>query len=210
MFVRKRLGLELVLVGLVIALGAVAWDLSYVAEQGVGEPDQQHDEGAIMAHNLAATVVVVLGVVLAALGARMLLLERPATRNAYALFAASTLMFADGILHFFVVSEHLATLPFAVFFVIAGAVQLGLGFQLFRASPRVYFASVLVMAALVVAFFASRLVAPPFADEPEPVESLGVVSKVLEIAAIGALAFLLYRWRAETKSKAGAKEPLAP
>src|SRR3990172_9945701 len=139
----KRLGLELVLVGLVIALGAVTWDLSYV----LGQPAEHHhgDEAAVIAHNTVATIVVIVGVVLAAVGARMLLLGKPASRDAYALFAASSLMLADGILHFYVVSEHLSILSFAVFFVVAGAVQLVLGFGLFRAKPLVYLLSVLLL-----------------------------------------------------------------
>ncbi|MEK6851336.1 MAG: hypothetical protein AABY30_02230, partial [Candidatus Thermoplasmatota archaeon] len=78
---RRRLGFELVIVGLFVAMGAVAWDLSYVA--GMPEPAEPHDDTAIMAHNAAATVVVILGVVLATVGARMLLLEKPASRQAH-------------------------------------------------------------------------------------------------------------------------------
>ncbi len=188
----KRLGLELVLVGLVIALGAVTWDLSYV----LGQPAESHDEeAAVIAHNTVATVVVIVGVVLAAVGARMLLLGKPAGREAYALFAASSLMLADGILHFYVVSEHLSILSFAVFFVVAGAVQLVLGFGLFRAKPLVYLISIAVLIGLVVVFFVTRVVAPPGLAEPEHFEPIGVVSKVLEFVALGALGYLVYRWR---------------
>ena len=189
----KRLGLELVLVGLVIALGAVTWDLSYV----LGQPVEHHqgEEAAVFAHNTIATIVVIAGVVLAAFGARMLLLGKPASRQAYALFAASSLMLADGILHFYVVSEHLSILSFAVFFVVAGAVQLVLGFGLFRAKPLVYLFSVLVLIGLVVVFFVTRVVPPPGVTEPEQFEAVGVVSKLLEFGALGALGYLMYRWR---------------
>ena len=190
---RKRLGYELVLVGLVIALGAVTWDLSYV----LGQPVEHHqgEEAAVFAHNTIATIVVIAGVVLAAFGARMLLLGKPASRQAYALFAASSLMLADGILHFYVVSEHLSILSFAVFFVVAGAVQLVLGFGLFRAKPLVYLFSVLVLIGLVVVFFVTRVVPPPGVTEPEQFEAVGVVSKLLEFGALGALGYLMYRWR---------------
>lgn len=191
--VRKRLGKELVLVGLVIALGAVTWDLSYV----MGQPVEHHDghEAAVIAHNTVATVLVIIGVALSAVGARMLLLGKPAGREAYALFAASSLMLADGVLHFYVVSEHLSILSFAVFFVVAGAVQLVLGFGLFRAKPLIYIFSVLVLVGLVVVFFVTRVVPPPGMTEPEQFEAVGAVSKVLEFAALGALSYLVYRWR---------------
>lgn len=199
------MGLELVLVGLFVALGAVTWDLSYVLS--VQEPGHPHEEGAVLAHNAAATAVVVVGVVLAALGARMLLLGKPATRNAFLLFLASTLMFADGILHFYVVSEHLAILPFAAFFVAAGAVQLGLGFGLFKARPIVYYLSVLVTIGLIVLFFASRSFTLPFSEGPEGFEAIGIVSKALEFVTLGALGLLLYRWRSEAKAGAAAPPP---
>ena len=202
---RRRLGFELVIVGLFVAMGAVAWDLSYVA--GMPEPAQPHDDTVIMAHNAAATIVVILGVILAAIGARMLLLEKPASRQAYLLFATSTLMFADGVLHFFVVSEHLAILPFAVFFVVAGAAQIGLGFGLFKPRPFVYLVSAVLTIGLIGLFFLSRTVTLPYAEGPEEYEVLGLVSKALEVVTVVALGALLYRWRADLK--AGAEAPPA-
>ena len=193
------MGIELILVGLLVALGAVTWDLSYIlsAEQA-GHP---HDEETVLAHNAAATVVVVIGVLLTALGARMLLLEKPASRNASLLFLASSLMFADGVLHFYVVSEHLAVLPFALFFVVAGAIQLGLGFGLFKERPLVYYLSVVVTLGLIALFFAARAVAVPFSEGPEEFEALGILSKVLEFLTLGVLGLLLYRWRATSRAE---------
>jgi hypothetical protein len=206
---RKRLGLELVLVGLVIALGAVAWDLSYV----LGQPAQHHagQEVAVIAHNTVATIVVLVGVVLAAVGARILLLGKPAKREAYLLFAASTLMLADGILHFFVVSEHLSVLPFAAFFVVAAFVQLALGFGLLMpqhspSRPFLYYLGILVTVGLFGLFFVSRTITLPFATEPEEYNAVGILSKVLEVVTLGALGGLLYRWRVSAKSAA----PVAP
>jgi hypothetical protein len=203
--VRRRLGFELVIVGLFVAMGAVAWDLSYVA--GMPVPAEPHDDTVIMAHNTAATIVLILGVILAAIGARMLLLGKPASRQAYLLFATSTLMFADGVLHFFVVSEHLAIVPFAVFFVAAGAAQIGLGFGLFKPRPFVYLVSAVLTVGLIGLFFLSRTVTLPYAEGPEEYEFLGLVSKVLEFATIAALGILLYRWRVHVR--AGAETPPA-
>ncbi|MEK6851337.1 MAG: hypothetical protein AABY30_02235, partial [Candidatus Thermoplasmatota archaeon] len=130
---------------------------------------------------------------------------RTITAGAHLLFVASTLMFADGVLHFFVVSEHLSILPFAVFFVAAGAVQIGLGFGLFKPRPFVYLVSAVLTVGLIGLFFLSRAVTLPYADGPEEYEVLGLVSKALEFATIAALGILLYRWRADVK--AGAETP---
>ncbi len=199
---RRRLGFEVLLVGLFIAFGAVAWDLDSVASGGA--------VGMGAAHSLAATIVVILGVVLAVLGARMLLLERP-NRVAYALFAASSLMFADGILHFYVVADHLAIAPYAVFFVLAGAVQIALGFGLFRERPLVYGFSALVTVGLIALFFAARGTTLPFGTGPEEWEASGVLSKVLEGATLGALVALIYWQRTAVRAgaPAAADEPKA-
>lgn len=208
---RKRLGLEIVFVGLVIAIGAVTWDLSYV----LGQPPAHHHggEATIIAHNTVATIVVIVGVVLAAAGARMLLLGKPAMKEAYLLFAASTLMLADGVLHFFVVSEHLSVLPFAAFFVVAAFVQLALGFGLlmpkrFPSRPLLYYLGILVTIGLFALFFVSRTITLPFASGPEDYNAVGILSKVLEVVTLGALGGLLYRWRVNAKSAAPmAREP---
>jgi 4-amino-4-deoxy-L-arabinose transferase-like glycosyltransferase len=199
-----------VLVGLVVALGAVTWDLSYVLGQPVEHYQDEH--AAVVAHNTIATVVVIVGVVLAAIGARMLLLGKPAKSEAYLLFAASTLMLADGVLHFFVVSEHLAIRPFAVFFAAAASIQLGLGFGLlmpqFRllSRPALYYVSILTTIGLIILFFVSRTTTMPFAPRPDDYDTVGILSKVLEIGTLGALGGLVYRWRAS----AGATVPAAP
>jgi len=44
-------------------------------------------------------------------------------------------------------------------------------------------------------FFVTRVVPPPGVTEPEQFEAVGVVSKLLEFGALGALGYLMYRWR---------------
>ena len=196
---RSKMGWILVFAGLLIAVIAVAWELGVV----LGQPVAEHagHEPAVAVHSAAATAAVVIGVLLATVGARAILLQRAATPEATALFAASTLLFADGILHLDLVGEHLSTLPFAVFFMAAGAVQLVLGFALFRGRPLVYLLSILVTVGLIGLFFLSRLVAVPFAEGPEGIEALGVLSKAVEFGALVALGFLLYRWRVGAKAE---------
>lgn len=202
---QKRTGLQFLLIGLVIAVAAVTWDLTFV----MSEEKMAGGGGMnVVAHNAAATVVVILGVLLAAWGTRMLLLDRP-RREAYALFAASSLMFADAILHFYVVADHLEIAPFAVFFVVAGIVQVALGFGLFRSRPLVYGLSVLVTVGLIAVFFAARIWTLPFASGPEEWELSGVVSKVLEVLTLVALVVLLYWQRTTAKAGASSETPKA-
>ena len=201
--IRLQLGHILVVAGLILALSAVAWELSVVLAQPVGE--HAGHEPAIAAHSAAATAVVVVGILLATLGARAAIFRtKPASPEASALFVASALLFADGILHLDLVGEHLSILPFALVFVAAGALQIVLGFALFRARPFVLVPSVLVTLGLIVLFFVSRVTTVPFAEGPEEFEAVGALSKALEFGVLAALGFLLYRWRVRTGATATA------
>jgi len=195
-------GLELILIGIMAAVGAIAWELSALlvaAETHVG-----HEEAVV--HNAVATVVVILGVLLAAVGTRLILRSRFEAPEGYALLVASSAMFADGILHLEVVGEHLQILPYAIFFVAAGGTQLALGFGLLRARPLVYLVSSLVTIMLIVIFFVARFVALPFSEGVESFEAIGLLSKALEFAALSAVVFLLARWR-DLRAEVGGRKP---
>ena len=184
----------------------MAWDLSSVlAEQGPAG-GHTHGEG-VTPHNRMATVVVILGTFVAASGVRIALGE--AGRQELLLFIASSSMFADGVVHFYVVSEHLGGAPFVAFFAATGAVQLVLGYALLRGARVTYMASAILTAGLIALFFVTRLVPPPFAAEPETFEPVGLISKALESSTLIALGLLLYRWRSEARAAVPAP-PSAP
>lgn len=204
---RRRGGLELVLVGIVIAMMAVAWDFDNAAEHS-GAPDH-HEGTAHTARDPAAIPLIVLGTLVAGVGTGLHVIGKPPTRVAYALFTASYLMLADGVVHFYAVSDHVSIPLFGAFFAAVGAAQLGLAVGLWRAKPLVYLVSGALMAGLIVLFFVTRFISPPGMAEPEAFEPLGILSKVLEFAALGALVYLVLRWRsgARLATRSAVSEP---
>lgn len=95
-----------------------------------------------------------------------------------------------GVVHLALTAEHFAEGPaFGLFFLAAAAFQVWLAAALLHGpGPRVYRAGLWGSAALVATWMATRLIPPPGAGEPEPVELWGVLATALEVAAIVALA----------------------
>lgn len=91
--------------------------------------------------------------------------------------------------HLFLTPEHFREGPqFGLFFLAADLFQLWLAFALLlMPGPLVYRTGLWGSAALVATWMITRLIPPPGASSPEPVELWGVVATALEIAAIIAL-----------------------
>ncbi len=92
--------------------------------------------------------------------------------------------------HIFLTPEHFREGPqFGLFFLAADAFQLWLAFALLLTSgPRVYRIGLWGTAAIAATWMLTRLIPPPGAPKPEPIEFWGVLATGLEIAAIVALA----------------------
>ncbi|MBI3648645.1 MAG: hypothetical protein HY240_07855 [Actinobacteria bacterium] len=107
-----------------------------------------------------------------------------------ATFLTVALVLGAANVHLFLTPEHFRDGPqFGLFFLAADAFQLWLAFALLlMPSPRVYRIGLWGGAVLVATWMTTRLIPPPGAPRPEPVELWGVVATVLEIAAIVALA----------------------
>ncbi len=97
---------------------------------------------------------------------------------------------------------HLALTPshwdesaaYGLFFLLAGLAQLLLAAVMGRAAgDRVWPTVVVVNLALVGIYAATRLVPPPGADAPEPVDAVGLVTVAAEVAAAAAGAIVARR-----------------
>ncbi|MGH2655500.1 MAG: hypothetical protein ACRDIZ_02160 [Actinomycetota bacterium] len=104
--------------------------------------------------------------------------------------ALTGLVGGAGAIHLALIPEHFGEgAAFGVFFVAASAFQLWLAAALLlRPGPRIHRAGLWGTAALVATWMVTRLIPPPAAAEPEPVELWGVLATALEVAAIVALA----------------------
>lgn len=104
------------------------------------------------------------------------------------LLTAALVLAAENV-HVFLTPEHFREGPqFGLFFLAADIFQVWLVFALLlMPGPRVYRTGLWGSAVLVATWMITRLIPPPGAASPEPVELLGVVATALEIAAIVAL-----------------------
>ena len=93
-----------------------------------------------------------------------------------------------GFAHLALTPEHWEeSTAYGLFFLAAGLVQLLLAAVMGRdTGDRVWPSVVVVNLALVGVYVATRLVPPPGADVPEPVDAVGVVTVVAEVVAAAA------------------------
>jgi len=100
------------------------------------------------------------------------------------LYLASLLLIADGIIHMSLIAGHIEDLHQAVFFGAVAVVQIVAGLTLPESSRRVRDLWMVFTLFLIALYAASRIVGVSILFDLEPVESLGVVSKVLEVLLI--------------------------
>ena len=139
------------------------------------------------AHSPISIAFAVLGPAVVLMG---LLLSHPGSLRPVqsgGLVAGLTLLYADGLVHWLAVLEHLGEPPSVAFFLVAGGVQVG-AVPLIRHRQRVIWGvGVALTLFLIELYIITRIVPPPFSFRPESVETLGVVSKGIEFAVLAAL-----------------------
>ena len=107
--------------------------------------------------------------------------------------AASVLAFASGFIHLALVPVHWKQgVAFGLFFIGGAVVLLACGLALVLSPTRRWYAfgagSVL---SLIAVYGITRVVTPPFADGPEPLEPVGLLTKFLELGLLVCLGYLL-------------------
>ncbi len=111
-----------------------------------------------------------------------------ASDRGFALVGGLSLLYADGLLHWFAILEHIGAVPFMWFFAVSGAVQVfAIPFAL--RSERVAWWSGVALSVFFLVLYAAVLVAPePLNVEPEGVTGLGLLSKAAELGILGGMA----------------------
>jgi hypothetical protein len=98
--------------------------------------------------------------------------------------AGLTLLYADGLLHWLAVLEHLGEPLSAIFFLVAGGVQVGAVPLVLRRERALWWVGVALTVFFIELYVITRIVPPPFSLEPESIESLGTLSKGTELALL--------------------------
>jgi hypothetical protein len=162
------------------AIGSVLLDLSG-APRPLEDPGEVHgDHEVAIAHPAPAVGLAVLAATLAGTGVPLALVGSKKSRRWIHLAWALILLFIDGLVHWFAASEHIASTPSLAFFLAVGALQIAAVPIALRWQGVLWWAGAVLMPLLFILFAVTRFVPPPFETQPEPVETLGLLSKGIE------------------------------
>lgn len=183
---RIFLGNVLVVMAVGLAVGMLLLDVSQVPAQAP-EPHGHESTEPAATHSPDALALAVEGVAVVTIGLALRSAGHVRSRREIGLALGLVLLYLDGVIHWLAVADHLAVLPSATFFVITGAVQISAVPLVLRRERALWFVGVFFTVFLIELYLATRFVPAPFATEPESLEFLGTISKVVEIAILGAL-----------------------
>lgn len=142
-----------------------------------------------------AMAVGIVGALLVASGFPQSVRNRRAPRLRAAKLAALLLLLADGVIHLYASTDHAFVPVFAAFFFAVGLGQVALPPLVVRKTGLLVWFGIWTSVGLIALFAYTRISPPPFHDEPEPVETLGLASKALEVAIVAVLAYIFLRAR---------------
>lgn len=183
---RIFIGSLLVVIAVGVAVAMLLLDVSEVPAQAP-EPHEHGSTELAATHSSDVLGFAVEGVAVVAVGVALRSSGRVRSRREIGLALVLVLLYLDGVIHWLAVSEHLAELPSATFFVITGAVQISAAPLVWRRERALWFVGAFFTVFLIELYLATRFVPAPFATEPESFEFLGSMSKVVEFAILGAL-----------------------
>jgi len=186
---RGGVGWALIFVAVVAAAVVPVLDILQAPASAAPAPDHgMETEATPIVHSSDAILVAVegLGALTVGLG---LVVPRPLTsERGFALVGGLSLLYADGLIHWFAILEHLAEPPSAAFFAIAGAAQVFAIPVALRGRRVLWWVGVALPVFFLELFLVTRFVPAPFALSPEPVEALGLLSKAAELGLLAAMA----------------------
>ncbi len=183
---RSRLGKLLLIFGIVLALGVLLADLVAVPPSTAASSSHAAHGAVVVApaHSPVAIGLALLGPAIVLAG---LVLSIPGSFRSVqwvGIVAGLTLLYADGLLHWLAVLEHLGEPLSVVFFIVAGGVQVAAVPLVLRRERALWWVGVALTVFFIELYLATRVVPPPFSLEPESLESLGALSKGIELAVL--------------------------
>lgn len=181
-----------------LALLALVLDLS-AAPAGGGGVDTHL---APVAHPPAALFAAGAGVVAASVGVALHPFAFASGRRLVALKVGLIALYADGVIHWLAVLEHIGSGSQMAFFLVSGAAQIGAVWPWGRFPPLVWIVGVPFTIALIGLYFVTRVVPAPFEVHAEPFEALGAISKAVEMVMLASLGAALDHRRIVERLKA--------
>ena len=186
---RLGAGWALILVAVVFAVAVPVLDIL----QAPASPPVAHGDGEAIGatsvvHSSDAIAVGVEGLVALVVGLGLVVPASLRSERGFVLVVGLSLLYVDGLIHWFAILEHLVEPPSAAFFAIAGAAQIFAIPLALRGGRVLWWVGVALTVFFFELFLVTRFVPPPFALAPEPLEALGVLSKASELGLLAAMA----------------------
>ncbi len=186
---KLRFGKFLIILGVAIAAGVLVTDLmAGLASTGAVSSHGGHgSESVPVTHSAAAIYVAILGSGVILAGLVLSSINSLRSVQTLSLVAGLTLLYADGVVHWLAVTEHIGEPLSAIFFVFSGGIQVGAVPLVKRREKLLWWVGVALTVFFIELYILTRIVPPPFSLEPESLESLGTLSKAIEIGLLVAL-----------------------
>src|SRR2546426_6862701 len=186
---RVGVGWSLILVAVVFAAAVPALDILQ-APQAAAPPVHGHvtTQATSIVHSSGAIAIAVELLLTLFVGLGLVVPGLLTSARGFALVSGLSLLYADGLLHWFAILEHVGEAPSMWFFAVSGAVQIfAIPFAL-RWRRAAWWSGVVLSVFFLLLYFWTRVVPAPFSVEPEGVEGLGLLSKATELRILGGLA----------------------
>ncbi len=179
----------MVVFGVVLALGALLADLvTSESSAATLSVHASHGSGAVVvAHSPNAIALALLGPPIVLAGLSLMHLQSLRSAKVLSLVAGLTLLYADGLVHWLAVLEHLGEPLYAAFFIVGGAVQVGAVLLVRRHERALWWLGVALTVFFIELYVLVLVVPAPFSVEPESLTSLGTLSKGFELALLASL-----------------------
>ncbi len=186
---RVGVGWSLILVAVVFAAAVPALDILQ-APQAAAPPVHGHvtTQATSIVHSSGAIAIAVELLLTLVVGLGLVVPGVLTSARGFALVAGLSLLYADGLLHWFAILEHVGAVPFMWFFAVSGAVQIfAIPFAL-RWERVAWWSGVALSVFFVVLYGAVLIVPEPLGVEPEGVTVLGLLSKAAELGVLVGMA----------------------
>ncbi len=179
----------MVVFGVVLALGVLLADLvASESSSAILSVHASHGSGAVVvAHSTIAIALALLGPPIVLAGLSLMHLQSLRSAKVLSLVAGLTLLYADGLVHWLAVLEHLGEPLYAAFFIVGGAVQVGAVLLVRRRERALWWLGVAFTVFFIELYVLVLVVPAPFSVEPESLTSLGTLSKGFELALLASL-----------------------
>lgn len=186
---RVGVGWALILVAVVFAVAVPALDILQAPQAAPPANGHEAGDGAtFIRHSPDAMAVAVELLLILLVGLGLIVPGLLTSGRGFALAGGLSLLYADGLLHWFAILEHIGEAPSMWFFAVSGAVQVfTIPFAL-RRERVAWWVGVALSVFFLVFYAATRIVPQPFSVEPEGVEGLGLLSKAAELGILGGMA----------------------